>query len=217
MHMKHHGDTLGHSVRRTTSEPPPRTTCKTHTSENRWPRSGPRWPRTAAAGLAAAALTLLLLAAPAGAKTTLVLDGVERPEPYQRYVDQARVPTPEMRVPLVLSAERCRGREACTNGTTIWLGDPFWQRYAVLHELGHVYDRHVLEDRHRHRFHALMRDWRPWDDAVEEVFADAYWSCSMNGRRPAVRTPLYAAPGRRGGVYQHRKVCRLIHQASRGR
>lgn len=158
---------------------------------------------------------VFVLAAPAEAATTLVRpDGSERPQPWQEWVDRARVPTPDARVTLIFDAQRCRGRQACTDGATIWMGRPFWPRYAILHELGHVFDGLHLTDSDRGTFTALMRDERPWEDQVEETFADAFFACAMNGRRHSVYTPVYDPPGRQGGRFQHRKVCRLIRQVA---
>jgi len=85
---------------------------------------------------------VLLAAAPAGAATTLVLpDGTKRPQPYQSWVDGAKVPTPDGEVTLRLDG--CgEDMPACApvGERTISLSPDWSSRHVLLHELGHVFD-----------------------------------------------------------------------------
>ena len=75
----------------------------------------------------------------------------------------------------------CADADGC-----IWLADR-GDRFARAHELGHIFDAQVLDDRDRARFTRLLgfRRGRPWfsdDDRASpgEVFADLYAECRLN-------------------------------------
>lgn len=110
--------------------------------------------------------------------------------PYQRWADEAKVPTPS--VTLTVIEEPCPtylagGSEAlaCTmRGTnTIWMSPEAWSpKETFFHELGHNFDYYDLTEWERNRFRGLVHDYRPWEanpEGPNEGFAAAYALCAM--------------------------------------
>jgi hypothetical protein len=135
---------------------------------------------------------VLVMAAPAQAATTI------SPEsgtsfPYQQWVDEAKVPTPDVTLRVV--EQGCHGSygyaTACTrrDSYTIWL-DPTVatrRRAAFLHELGHNFDYYALTDADRQAFANIAGDWDV------ELFAEVYRSCATGWHqrgRLSERPPL---------------------------
>jgi len=160
---------------------------------------------------------VLLVAAPAGAATTLVLpDGTQRPQPYQAWVDAAHVPTPPGVVTLRLDG--CgEDMPACApvGERSIALSPDWASPHVLLHELGHVFDDGMPEWV-RARFASLVDLRGPWlataaSAPAGERFAEAYALCA---RHPTIRRR------RAGGSYrysptpaQHKRACALIRAA----
>lgn len=184
---------------------------------------------------------LVLGFAPNASAVTLVLpDGTEHPQPWQSWVDASQVPTPPVRVQLVL--ESCPyssppGSPACAmpgdgyycrEAACIWLNPVEVApggaiRPALLHELGHVFDYTVMSDAHRAGFLKIMRDRRPWrsdSKSPHEQFAVAYDLCARGGNRTWRRWRSMTANGAQFGYGyratppQHRRVCALIRRAA---
>jgi hypothetical protein len=169
------------------------------------------------------ALAAGLLAFPAGASagTTLVTqDGAPRPQPFQSWVDRAAVPTPPGVVTVALRA--CPGGPAwgaaCADplARTVYLGPEGRDPVTVLHELGHLFDALVLDDRDRAGFRSLMHRRSAWIAAastnpLHEQFAEAYALCARHPRLRATRLAMYgyiATPRR------HARVCGFIRAAA---
>ncbi len=147
-------------------------------------------------------LAALVLAAPGAAEAhTTIIEPVGSHFPYQRWVNEAAVPTPS--VTLTVVEEPCPGEEdldvACTipEEATIWM-DPrrvigrhgWWAREVFYHEMGHNFDADVLSEAERAGFARLRGTRRQWEYpeestangnfGLEEVFADAYAGCALD-------------------------------------
>ena len=101
----------------------------------------------------------LLAAHPAAASVLALPDGRSRPQPFQTWVDRARVPTPAEQIELRL--ERCPGAAdavACTSPGEhrIYMSGEAG-RDELLHELGHRFDYRMPEWA-RQGFRKIMRD-----------------------------------------------------------
>lgn len=144
-------------------------------------------------------ILVLGLAGSASATTIQVADGT--PDfPYQRWVDEAKVPTP----PIVLPVEENSGlgsaaatpnpalpaedRESVHIDFDVTRGQ---YRHTFLHELGHIYAYTSMDDGERAQFSALMGDSRSWHEYTPpywhaspgELFAEAYAFCAKRGRK----------------------------------
>jgi hypothetical protein len=94
-------------------------------------------------------------------------------------------------------------------------------RWALYHELGHVFDFRVLNNKERRGFRRIMgireNRWFGGRRRAAELFGEGYASCARFGsRRAPRRRSVYGyAPTTR----QHRATCRLIRRAAapRGR
>jgi hypothetical protein len=157
----------------------------------------------------------LVVVPSAGATTLFLRDGTKRPQPYQHWVDAAKVPTPRGFVKLVLTENGCAGYICAypteTPARIVMFSDSFdrYTRYDTLHELGHVYDAKRLRPRDRR---AWARIFGRWD---MEQFAQSYSWCAMNPSWPAYRN--YPGYGYWPTVSQHRRVCALIRRRGSGR
>jgi hypothetical protein len=160
-----------------------------------------------------------LLAGQAHAVTLVLPDGTQRPQPYQAWVDAARVPAPPGLVTLQLapcpvggSAGGCviRGR------SEIFLAPESRDRRTLLHELGHVFDQSVMSRSARARFQSLVRRRGAWaaaagGDSAEEQFAEAYALCAQRTRLTDTHFGMYDyTPTPR----RHARACRIIRAAA---
>jgi hypothetical protein len=159
---------------------------------------------------------LLLPGHPASASVLVLPDGRSRPEPYQTWVDRARVPTPAELIELRL--ERCPAVAhalACTSSADdrIYMTGEA-RREELLHELGHRFD-YRMPDWARDGFRKVMRDRRAWRSAPNsphERFADAYAICARSPKRlPASYSSAF---GSDPSSSQHRRVCSLARRAA---
>jgi hypothetical protein len=165
-------------------------------------------------------VAVLGLSAPGAAHaTTLVLeDGTVGPQPYQGWVDGARVPTPPGVVTLHLGT--CSDDEliACAPGSEAAIAvAPEWlSRHVVLHELGHLFDD-AMPQSARDAFRALVhRGGAAWDGPAEtnppdEQFAEAYALCA---RRRRLRRRYFAGYHYAPTPGLHRRVCAMIREAA---
>jgi hypothetical protein len=165
-------------------------------------------------------LLTALYASPASAATTLVTpDGKLRPQPYQSWVDRAKVPTPPGTVTLHLApcpagpdwAAGC----AIASQRAIYLGPDARDRGRFLHELGHIFDGHVMKDAWRARFTSVIGRVDAWEsvqpDPPEEQFAEAYSVCARHSTLREMYFGMYAyspTPAR------HRRACAVVRQAA---
>jgi hypothetical protein len=163
-------------------------------------------------------LTLGLQASPASATTLVTSDGQVRPQPYQSWVDKANVPTPAGTVTLHLApcpagpswAAGC----AIPSQRAIYLGPDARDRARFLHEIGHIFDGHVMKDSLRNRFRSVIGRVDAWEsdqaDPPEEQFAEAYSVCA---RFPTLRQMYFGMYAYSPTATQHRRACSVIRQA----
>ena len=169
--------------------------------------------------LGAAAL-LAVIPSPAQAVTLVTLTGEPVPQPYQRWADNAKIPTVNETV--TLSLTDCPGIEesACAMPGRIWLVPGLkigagWrlERASLWHELGHQFDYRVMHDAQRDVFRALVGDPRPWvtsPNSPHEKFAEAYRWCALKTRPRRVPGDYEYRPT----VRRHQRICTLIARAA---
>src|SRR4051794_28454738 len=105
-------------------------------------------------GLYLAVLAVLLAGASTASAHTTIIEPAEAHRPYQRWVDEAFVPTPDITVSVVESPTPCGGEDgrgdiamACTNNSSmIELVVTLGTRNTFLHELGHIWDATAMQD-----------------------------------------------------------------------
>lgn len=165
-----------------------------------------------------AALAALACAPSADALTVVGRDGATA-QPYQRWVDRARVPTVPGTLLVSPAAEVCAPDvPGCyPNGVRREVGvSEDLTRVEFLHELGHDYDLQVEREGMRGAFMWLIGvapwytgNWHPTDGtdaSPNEQFADAYAACALGLRASPWDEyhPTRAA---------HRRVCELIRRS----
>lgn len=165
---------------------------------------------------AVTAVASLALAGSAQGSTTIIAP-VGSTVPYQRWVDEAKVPTPD--VTLTVVEESCEGAAACTSADTdvVNVGPmPFGRRHAFLHELGHRLD-YLMPEWVRIRYMAIVGLGGAWRQpealhySPHEMFAESYALCA---RRPKIeRGGGVDGEEPIGGWRTHNRVCRLIVRA----
>jgi hypothetical protein len=171
---------------------------------------------------------LVALAAPAFAHPPTPVDGKGRAigGVMHKWLHQAKVPLPKGRVQIIRG--RCPGHpnyDACVITRrprriymAVQLSHP---RRLLYHELGHVFDLRVLNDRERRGFKKIMgirrKGWFRGGMPPAEAFADGYQRCAYRTRILAREAP--SPYGFRPSVRQHRRICLLISRAAapRGR
>lgn len=156
------------------------------------------------------ALGGLALCGQAQASTTISPDSGTT-YPYQRWVDEARVPTPDVTLTVVEAPCPYEQATGCTrdDASTIWLNPVLGHRHEFLHELGHQFDYHVMTDEARAQFLAIRHDTRAWrspPDSPHEQFAEAYALCAQPQRANWHQAAFRYWQGRSA----HRAVCGLI-------
>lgn len=113
--------------------------------------------------------------------------------PYQRWADEAKVPT----VDAVVHEVACptSTTPGCALGGQIWMPPDYTQpKRLFLHELGHLYDEAVLTTDDRAWFMArVFRDGRAWYQGPIELFAELYRRCAV--RATASFNNQYQLPG----------------------
>jgi hypothetical protein len=144
---------------------------------------------------------------------------------YHRWLHRAKVPLVRGRVQILVVAcpggPRFAGCVYTRRPRRIYLSPRARRpRFVLYHELGHLFDLKVLNQRERRRFKRILhlgrRAWFGRYPPPGERFADGYAACGLYGRRrpPGGRLFTYRVSRR-----QHRAVCRLIVRAAapRGR
>lgn len=181
--------------------------------------------------LAAAAIWV-----PAAQAQTTVIEPVGSHFPYQRWIDEAQVPTPDVTVEVIETApgngcpvdQRTTKIEACTvlSERKIWVAVPdvpgARPRHAFMHEVGHYFDDEDLTEWGRERFDSIYGLGGPWmlpesgQMTAGEYFAEAYAQCSV---KPYVRSgevwelgdgPIEGQAPLLGMRAAHNKTCRMI-------
>lgn len=179
-----------------------------------------RWTRRlVVAGFVLIALCCGLLGrvAMAEAKTTIIAPP-DAHYPYQQWVDEAKVPTPDVTLSIIEDNGPCLSPSdyayACTGADTYTIWDISSDREAFLHELGHNFDYYQLPAWVRQRFLLLTEDTRPWEadpNGANEHFATAFARCAATGSR-FHGNPFLQIKGSGGGIRQitYRAICRMI-------
>ena len=145
-----------------------------------------------------------LLAVPAVASAgTTIIEPEGSYHPYQRWIDHALAPTPEITIKVVEQWPPCGDYEvggfgplACTYYRPPpqlseidlgWKESAFWAKGSFFHELGHLFDITVLPEWKRVRFQELGHaNGMPWDEGgFAEEFAEGYAACSLLAAMPA--------------------------------
>lgn len=173
-----------------------------------------------AAGLAA--LVVLGLAGQASAATITPESGSSYP--YQRWLDEAMVPTPDAEITVhetpCPSEAPWGGTAPCAQGTEIWLPPTRHPHRLFFHEVGHVFDTVELDDDERAAFLALIDEvgspWMVGPDAPGEQFAEAYQWCARFEALPRARDRRGTWSFNYGywpGPRLHLRVCALIRSS----
>jgi hypothetical protein len=159
----------------------------------------------------------------ARSKTKLVSSkGRALPARWQRWVRRSLVPVVSGRVRVGL-----RGCPAHPDAVGCVYSDRLTviyidKRRAVLpatlyHELGHLFDWRVLNNRDRRRFKRLVgkprASWFHGRNAPSEQFAEAYSFCARYRRIRSIRA--YTTYGYDPSPSEHRAACRLIASAAK--
>jgi hypothetical protein len=185
----------------------------------------------------AAAAVALLVAAPAGAGPTAsgaraaadlslaAPGGKPLGGPWQRWARASLMPTVGGRVTVRLGGcpalPRAAGCVYSKRPHTIYLRRGVRRpRSVLLHELGHLFDLRVMNNRDRGRFRRIMRatprrKWWAGRIPLAEQFAEAYSFCARYRR--IVSIGRYASYHYRPSRTQHRSTCALIVAAARDR
>lgn len=170
---------------------------------------------------------LALGASEAQAHTTITCDPCSRA--YQRWVDEAKVPTPDVTLTVVETdlAHGCPVRDmnyACTSPAEkmIWQAPASGAKATFYHELGHNADHYMLPEWMRAHFMAIMRLPGSWWVAGDgrtlepaEWFAEAYAECAVKPFIPLQahkwlgRGPIFGGMPL-GGIERHNTVCRML-------
>jgi hypothetical protein len=141
--------------------------------------------------------------------------------PWQGWARRALVPTVTGRVRVRLrrcpALPRAAGCVYTKRPRTIFvrpgLRDP---RGVLLHELGHVYDLTVMNNRDRGAFRRIMRRraarWWRGAHPLAEQFAEAYSWCARYAR--IVSIAKYSSYDYRPTGRQHRRVCAVVRAAA---
>jgi hypothetical protein len=156
-----------------------------------------------------------------GAVKLVTPRGRPLPGRWQQWADRALVPTVAGRVRV--RVRRCPARPSSAGCVytkrprTVFvrprLRDP---RGVLLHELGHVYDLLVMNNRDRGAFRRIIgrRSARWWRGSrpLAEQFAEAYSWCARYAR--IVSIAKYSSYEYRPTARQHRRICTLVHAAA---
>ena len=162
------------------------------------------------------AMAALVLAASAQATTLVLPDGTRGPQPYQSWVDRARVPTPPGDVLLRLDGCDATLPGCAPEGERLIALEPDWVTpHVLLHELGHVFDD-GMPDWARTGIQSMFGRRGPWLAAAasnppDEQFAEAYSLCA---RHASIRERYYGPYRYSPTPSQHRRACALIRRAA---
>ncbi len=166
--------------------------------------------------------SLCLLAAPARAGT--IIDPPAGALPYQQWVDESKIPTPEVTLRLIeepCPPELAGFALACTakGSYTIWMDPQTGTRARFLHELGHNFDYYELGRWASRQFRKIIGDDRKWRSkpgetglSPHEIFAEAYSLCA---RKRTISRAIIRLPPIRIGPEQHAAICALIRESYR--
>lgn len=185
-------------------------------------------------GLVLGVVLAVLMTGSAQAHTTII-ESTDSHMPYQQWVDEANVPTPDVTVTVIEASTEspewsCSGIDygvapACVvlEERTIYI-DPTKVapvgREFFFHELAHIFDPLVLSDQERERFAAILRLpmpwWYPteiWHQAPAEYFAGMFSQCAIRGPRIPEFVRLLRPNGTTINQRQKFQICTLISRA----
>jgi hypothetical protein len=158
-----------------------------------------------------------------GSSTTLVTPrGRPMPARWQRWVRRSLVPVVSGRIRVhVDGCPRRPHAVGCvyyTRPRRLYLDAERAALPATLyHELGHLYDMHVLRHEHRRRFKGFVgrrgRGWFRGRYPASEQFAEAYSFCARYRRIHSLRG--HTTYGYDPSPKEFEKTCRMIRDASR--
>jgi hypothetical protein len=138
--------------------------------------------------------------------------------PYQRWVDEAKVPTPDVTLTVIEGPCAIESVGVCTAPAllTTWVDAAklttveLSPHEAFLHELGHVFDAYTLPEWARSRYRHIRNSVQPWfgptsGEGLAEVFAESYMGCALARAGYLMERPL--------SLYVPR-ICHLIIQSA---
>lgn len=158
------------------------------------------------------------------------------PSFYQRWLNQATVPTPRMtlRIYRAPCPQDPRARGCIIKPNRIYIDpaverkwSPQGRRIALMHEVGHMFDFHVMTDRWRQRFEAILHlQGKSWDGPRSgfgpyasgppmEKFAENYAECAVVGPTISHRLRKPRHYRYRPTPRQYAQVCRMIRRIGR--
>jgi len=176
-----------------------------------------------------------LSAGTAQAQTTVV-EPVGSHFPYQRWIDESEVPTPDVTVSVIETEpgngcpgdERTTNIEACTiiPERVIWVAVPdqpnATPRAAFMHEIGHYFDAEDMPEWAREHFDSIYDLGGPWllpesgQVTAGEWFAEAYAQCSVKAYVVSGEVwklgvgPIEGSAPLLGMRVAHNKACRML-------
>jgi hypothetical protein len=141
--------------------------------------------------------------------------------PYQRWVNEAQVPTPDVTLNVVEVPWPCGDAAACTDGATIEFAPDIYRSeapYVFFHEIGHVYGDAVLSEAQRQWF-VNRTDGTAWIGLPDETrdrdewFADAYAFCALADGDIGWESKWYYLGRKYVRARIVRQTCALIYRA----
>ena len=178
---------------------------------------------TLAAGMPPAVPAERAVSESARSETVLVAStGRSLPARWQRWVRRSLVPVVNGRVKVGMNGcprhPRAVGCVYSTRLTTVYLDiDRAALPATLYHELGHLFDRRVLNNRERRRFTRLLkmgnRKWFGGKEPPAERFAEAYSFCARYRRIRSIGA--YTTYGYDPSPTEHRTACALIRRAAK--
>ena len=164
----------------------------------------------------------MLAASATPAHAASVIDPHQGVYPYQRWVEQSDVPTPDVNLRLIETTcppELVGFATACTQRDTftIWMNPEGATKARFYHELGHNFDYYELGRWASRRFREIIGDDRPWRTkpgeiglSPHEIFAEAYGICAL---RRHIKRAIIQLPPIRIGPAEHDAICALVRDA----
>lgn len=137
--------------------------------------------------------------------------------PYQHWIEEAKVPTPNATLTVIETSEAVSSTEEGTS--TIWLNlSALNVRQAFYHELGHNFD-YLMPEWVRTRYLAILGRKGPWRQpealhfSPHELFAESYALCAFRSWLPPGGEIQGQEPV--GGRIVHNRTCHLIGVAAK--
>lgn len=118
---------------------------------------------------------VLILILPAGAQAaTIRTETGTVPQPYAGWIDHSKAPVPQVHITLMPGSWCPKNSAACMDSMGGYrIGMRLRSRFALMHEVGHVFDEEVMDAQGHREFLGLAKK------DVGERFADAYGICAI--------------------------------------